>query len=222
LSRLSSVGAVGHGSRVLRTRMANGDSKVGQQALWMSGLRIMEIDATTIGVFLTAGGLIAVAFQIRDTRRLAKAQFVSNLENDLTSHYSTYGKLLPGETWSNNCTGPRTKGELAEIIPYLSFFAKLKFLLDLGAVDLALINRMFSFRFFLAVHNEHVQHQIIFSDLYYPYWAEIIVLHSQWLVYRRENRLAIPFEEANPAVRYSEKYQEILNDWKASSLREIE
>jgi hypothetical protein len=177
----------------------------------------MDINATTLGIFLTATGLIALALQIRDTRRLAQAQFVSNLENDLTAHYKTYSKILPGEPWSNDGAGPATKSELAEIIPYLSFFAKLKFLLDLGAVDLRIINRMFSFRFFLVVHNEHVQREIIFSTIYYPYWAEVIALHAQWLEYRKERGLPIPFEATNLAVRYPKECRDVLSAWEEQS-----
>ena len=74
----------------------------------------------------------------------------------------------------------------------------------------------------LAVHNEHVQRQIIFSELYYPYWAEIIVLHAQWLAYRKEKRLPIPFEGTNLATSFPKEYQDVLNNWKELSLSGIE
>jgi hypothetical protein len=169
--------------------------------------------AAIVGFLLTVAGLLAIAQQIRDTRRLTKAQFVSNLENDLSTHYLTYTKLLPGEIWSNAGVGPQKSEEVATIVLYLSFFAKLKFLLDLGVLDLSLINRMFSFRFFLVVHNKHVQGRILYSDLYERYWSEIFALHAQWAEYRRARKFPIPFMEASLELHDPIRYRSTLQAW---------
>lgn len=173
--------------------------------------------AAIVGVFLTAGSLMAIALQIRDSRRLAKAQFVSNLESDLAGHYRTYSKLLPGEPWSSLCKGPETSNETSDIIAYLGFFAKIKFLLDLGALDLNLVNRMFTFRFYLAAHNRHVQEKILYSSLYCQYWAEIFSLHSQWSSFRVSKGLPIPFEDESLDKVDPGKYKKIVDGWRAQS-----
>src|SRR5438105_310456 len=84
--------------------------------------------AGSLGVVVTAGGLIFVALQIRDARKAVQAQFINELSVEAASMYDTYTKLLPGESWSSTGDGPKSREELAKIIAYLGFFAKVKFL----------------------------------------------------------------------------------------------
>lgn len=160
-----------------------------------------------ITALVTILGVWLVVHQIKDGRRAMKTQFISKLETEIASLNDIYAKLLPGETWSSPEIGPKGREEISKIVPYLGFFAKIKFLIDEKAIDLATIDGMFAFRFFLVVNNRHVQQWILFSDVYEDYWSEIFALHSKWIQHRRKHNLKIPFEETSielyDSVRYS-------------------
>lgn len=149
------------------------------------------------GVIVTAGGLYFVARQIRVARESVKAQFINELSMEAANMYDTYTKLLPGEAWSSAGAGPQSLTERAQLIAFLGFFAKIKFLIEIEAIDLKTVDRMFAFRFFLIAHNRHVQEQILYADLYEDYWAGIFGLHYEWTKFRTEQNLTIPWSESN-------------------------
>jgi hypothetical protein len=153
--------------------------------------------STTLGVVVTAGGLIFVAFQIRDARKAVQSQFINELSVEAASMYDTYTKLLPGESWSSSGSGPQTRDDLAKIIAYLGFFAKIKFLIEKKAIDIKTVDRMFAFRFFLVVHNRHVQEKILYADLYEDYWAGIFALHYIWVNFRTSQNSNIAWSESS-------------------------
>jgi hypothetical protein len=167
--------------------------------------------AGTVSVFVTGVGLWFVARQIKDGRRAIKAQFISGLENEVMGLYEVYTKLLPDGVWASSQVGPRSREEVSKIVPYLGFFAKIKFLIDLDAIDLPTVNRMFVFRFFLAVNNRHVQEKILYADLYEDYWSEIFALYHDWTRLRRRYNLKIPFEDTSLESYDPERYRLLID-----------
>lgn len=128
--------------------------------------------------------------------------------------YDTYARLLPGEGWSSASVGPQNRDELSQIIRYVGFFAKIKLLIDIDAIDIQTIDRMFVFRFFLAVHNRHVQEQILYSPLYEGYWSQIFELHHRWSEFRRSRNLKIPFSESSLELFDKSRYSLFVEETK--------
>lgn len=159
-------------------------------------MQLLLLIASIVGLFFAGTSVYYLARQVRESRRAVRAQFISGLENEFAALYDTYSKLLPDGEWFSTGIGPQGYSEIARLAFYLSFFAKLDYLIGLGAIDLQTVNRLFAFRFFLAVHNRHVQEQILYSGLFANYWADIFDLHRKWLQYRREEGLGIPFPDA--------------------------
>lgn len=167
--------------------------------------------STGLGVVVTAGGLIFVAFQIRDARKAVQSQFINELSVEAASMYDTYTKLLPGESWSSSGSGPQTRDELAKIIAYLGFFAKIKILLEKRAIDIKTVDRMFAFRFFLVVHNRHAQEKILYADLYREeYWAGIFALHYIWVDFKKSQNSKIPWSENSLESFDNTRYLELI------------
>lgn len=73
---------------------------------------------------------------------------------------------------------------------------------------------MFVFRFFLAVHNCHVQEQILYSPLYENYWSQIFELHHSWSEFRRSKNLKIPFSETSLELFDQSRYSLLLEETK--------
>jgi hypothetical protein len=151
--------------------------------------------AAVVGALVTAGGLYFVARQIKVGRESIRAQFINELSKEAASMYDTYTKLLPGEAWSSAEAGPQSLEERAKLIAYLGFFAKIKYLIEIKAIDLKTVDRMFAFRFFLIAHNRHVQEQILYSTLYEGFWAGIFGLHYEWTKFRIAQNEKIPWSE---------------------------
>lgn len=179
-----------------------------------------------ISVFLAYKSVRYLADQVDIARVAAKGQFISNLEQEIVSQYNTYANLLPSGTWSlkesgtwaSTGVGPQTSVEVSQIIAYLGFFAKIKFLIDTKAIDFPTIDRMFAFRFFLVVHNRHVQERILYSNQYGDYWSAIFVLHQEWTEHRQKQGCDIPWAE-NSLDSYkkgSDCYLQYIRKFKAN------
>jgi hypothetical protein len=96
-----------------------------------------------------------------------------------------------------NGRGPQSLEERVKLIAYLGFFAKIKYLIEIKAIDLKTVDRMFAFRFFLTAHNCQVRELILYSDLYQGFWVGIFGLHYEWTKFRTEQNEKIPWSENN-------------------------
>ncbi len=147
--------------------------------------------ATIVAAFGTvssAAGVCYVAAQLTDGRRFMKAQLINELEDEYVRHYAIYNRLLPGGDWSPQGCGPTTADEMGRLEAYLEFFEKISIIIDTGALDLRTVDRLYAFRFLIALHNPHAQ-RLIHRDE--PYWGSLIELYRKWVDYRLERGLSI-------------------------------
>ena len=159
-----------------------------------------QIDWTMVGAigqllsaFVTAVGLFFIARQIRATSRIASADFVLRLENQFTEHLgATCQKLLPKGHWAPDQLGPSNPADVSELENYLDFFATLQVLRTQGLITLDTIDRMFAFRFFVAVNNPHT-HQVIEPNKLY--WEFLYNLYTDWVTFRRSQNKVMPQEQ---------------------------
>jgi hypothetical protein len=170
--------------------------------------------AAVISVILAYRSLRHLSEQVSKAKALARCQFISELEREIVGHYETYAKLLPqgvwslegAGIWSTARVGPQNRNDIARVVAYLGFFAKIKFLIDSEVVELEDVDRMFAFRFFLVVNNRHVQRKILRSREYTPYWSVIQELYDKWTAHRTKRGRPIPFEENSLGSYNSEDY----------------
>ena len=92
--------------------------------------------AVWVGSLGTIVGLVGVAVQVRQARRVAYAQFVHELDKDYRVYYTN------------------TNDDEGTILERVAFFEKVKLLVDQDAVRMATINTMFAGRFFALAHAE--------------------------------------------------------------------
>lgn len=138
---------------------------------------------TILSSFVTSIGVFLVARQLRDSRRIAKAQFIHGLEQEFLQYGTIYVKLAPGGQWSTNTRGPQTPEDRFLVAEYLGFFGKIKLLLDDNIIDMKTVDRLFAYRFFVIVNNVHIQRSILYPEG--NYFLEVFALHHQWRHYRK-------------------------------------
>ena len=81
----------------------------------------------------------------------------------------------------------------AEISNYLTFFETFYLLIVRNIIDISMIDDLFGYRFFLAVHNPCVQaRKLVKSPENFP---NIYKLEKLWLNYRKKHKLPIYHEE---------------------------
>ena len=140
--------------------------------------------ASVASAFLSAIGLGLVGYQLRAGRKVAIADLIVRLEADWTDHQSlTYQNLLPNGSWSTTGNGPTGNTDQVAIESYLLFFETLAILIERGLIPLRLVDRIFAYRFFLAMDNSHVM------AIYRPkkeYWQAILKLYPMWKKLREE------------------------------------
>jgi hypothetical protein len=143
--------------------------------------------AGSIGAVLT---LLFIAVQLRDSRRSTQAQLVNTLEQEFRSLYPVYSSLLEGGKWSNTGKGPLSDQDLCDLEAYVQFFERMQLLRDLRALELRNLDRLYGQRFFLIMHNRHVQDKLLYRDE--EYYVALIELYRDWFDYRTRRGLPLP------------------------------
>jgi len=149
---------------------------------------IVSALVSTIGIAISAFAFVCLAVELGDGRRFMKAQLINELEREYRDHYSTYTMLLPGQPWSPEGPGPGGYDDLQLLEAYLEFFEKLSLIIETRALDLRSADRLYAFRFLLAMNNPHVE-KLIHRDE--PYWPALLSLHTTWTAYRVARGLPI-------------------------------
>jgi len=150
--------------------------------------------AAVISGLASSLGLLLIAMQLRSAQKLSKAQFVNELCRDIDNYVETDSRLDIGGIWYTNGATMDKKDEEA-IEKYLSFFERIKHILDAQVVDMETIDELFAYRFFYLVHNPNVQSKVIFDPEVQPYYRSLFHLYALWVEYRQTKGLPIPRAE---------------------------
>jgi len=156
--------------------------------------------ATAIGLAVAAIGLLIASMQMRVAQKVARAQFLHELEKDAQRFQSVYGHLLPiGNSPPEKDVKDGTAGlerDMLVLFSALAFFEKVHLLIQNESVDLPAIDSLFGGRFFMLVHSPLTQALILRRPEYTPYFEALRDLYSQWYHYRREHALPM-FQSEN-------------------------
>lgn len=137
-------------------------------------------------------GIIAIWYQMKREKDLSEAEFIINLNNSFTSNMeikTIYRKLEECKLINED---PFTNEDNISIVDYLTFFETLNNLLKRRIIKFEMIDDLFSYRFFIAVHNTYIQDRELIKDK--EYYNNIYILHKKWTEYRKKNNKDIPFE----------------------------
>lgn len=146
------------------------------------GDRVSDIIAMMSAAVEIISALLIV-IQLRDTKKIEEAQFILNLNQSFVTN----------ELYSRVYT-ELEKGEAAQLTPveisnYLTFFESIYLLLQQDVISMSVLDDLFQYRFFLAVHNPEVQ-RIKLIDRPQNF-RNIYCLENDWIAYRQKRGFEI-------------------------------
>lgn len=144
-----------------------------------------------LSIILNAVGVLFIAIQLYDTKKIQEAEFIVELNQAFVSN-PNYAKMY-SKLEKNDQTKEKIKLDMIEISNYLTFFETIYILLVDGVITLSILDDLFSYRFFLAIHNETVQKMKLVNSP--SNFRNIFLLEKIWMKYRQDNGLKIYKEE---------------------------
>jgi hypothetical protein len=148
--------------------------------------------ATIICIMVIVANLVFVSRQIADSHRFMQAQLINELEKEFNEFTGVFEQLRHPESLQLLGSNQAVQGKFIEC---LSFFERIKRLLDTKIIDIQLGDRVFGYSFFLLVNTPEVQDEILYIGDYR--FAEIFALHKELSDFRRSQNHFIPLPETN-------------------------
>ena len=164
------------------------------------------------GLLLAAIGIAFVVVELRQQSRIAKAEFIEMLAQDVDTNVMTEAMLDDGDL--KEYKSSITMTQKYDLIKFLTFFERVKVICDLRVGSLELFDKLFAYRFFLLTHNQNVQNHILLSKNMSESWNSIFILHKNWADFREKNGLRNYFPAGystlvqHPAYRAANKLSE--------------
>lgn len=158
--------------------------------------RLTKESISDSAAFITAViGVVAIWYQMKKDADISKAEFILTLncnfqDNDNISYiYTKLKEKRDGTNYSFTEEDGRKMGE------YIMFFQTMYFMIDEGVIDIRMIDRLFSNKFFLFMNNPDVQkYQLKYTTINKP----ILELYCLWINYRRRNDMPLLYPEHMP------------------------
>jgi hypothetical protein len=181
---------------------------LGDHGYW-EGVSAIGIVLSLIGFALN---LLVVQRQVSEARRYGKGQFINTLEQDFDRFTGVYLELrrLDG----NHPTVTEPWHERMDFYECLDFFERVETLVDLGLLDIALVDRMFGPQFFALVHHPQVQAGIFARPDALP-MVDVYALHAALSAYRRSRGLLVPRAETDLRLFDPARYADALETYTA-------
>ena len=153
-------------------------------------------------------GVVLLAIEISQSRKITEADFLSDLNSSFVTNEDYKKAYTLFENYDfENC--PDIDMENIHISNYLTFFETFQLLIEHGTLSMRVLNDLFGYRFFLAVHNPYVQRRKLVKSP--ENFVNLYRLEREWVRYRREKGLKIFHEEyCLEKVVDKETYERIL------------
>ncbi len=196
--------------------------------------KIISYDESAISIAISSfetagllGSLIIATQQLADSKEIARADFLVELNRAFTENsgnielYTALQDCLDC-TCSNNetCTEESScKLEFPKIVVsnYLTFFETIYLLIHNGVVNFDMIDDLFAYRFFLAVHSRFVQQAKLAPQP--ENFKNIFCLEYEWLQYREKKAKKIDADNSIFKIRQlkhlmkTEEQKAIYSKW---------
>ena len=113
--------------------------------------------ATIIGLLLTVVGLIYAGIQLRESKRIARGDFLLRLDEMFRQHNEVHTRLRPRGTWADGTSGPVTAEDWIMVERYMGLFERIKILVDDRIVDIGTVYRLYGYRVFNITANDKIR-----------------------------------------------------------------
>lgn len=193
--------------------------------------KIVAYDESAISIAISAfetagllGSLIIATQQLADSKEIARADFLVELNRAFTENegniqlYTALQECLDCDcTHSGTCT-EEGKCELkfpkVIVSNYLTFFETVYLLILNGVISFDMIDDLFAYRFFIAVHSKFVQQAKLAPQP--ENFKNIFCLEYEWLQYREKKndseKSVFKMRELKHLMKTDEQ-KRIYSDW---------
>lgn len=152
-----------------------------------------------VGAVLTGIGLIYAGLQMRLARRVARAEFLLQLDAMFREHQRVEHDLRV--TWADG--GPGTHEEWIAVENYMGLFERVQAMVDDGIIDLNTFDMMYGYKLFYLVRNRVIHdHKLVERQ---AHWTLFIKL---WRSLERLGRDRRPYSPVSPPVASSEPHRQ--------------
>jgi len=168
--------------------------------------KLTQIFALATGI----SGIISFLIEMVRGKKLAEAEFIVNLNQIFTANDQYRKAYTSFEEYDFESCPDIVSLSNAEISNYLTFFETFYLLIERHIIDIEMIDDLFGYRFFLAVHNPCVQARKLVKSP--DNFSNIYKLEKIWIKYRKKNNLHIFHEERSLENLVSEEvYQRVIS-----------
>ncbi len=137
-------------------------------------------------------GVVLVAVELFQSRKISEADFLASLNNAFVSSEDYKYAYTMFENYDfKNCPDLDLKN--IDISNYLTFFETFQLLIERNTLSISMLNDLFGYRFFIAVHNPYVQKQKLVKSP--DNFKNLYLLEKEWMEYRKKRNLPIFHEE---------------------------
>jgi hypothetical protein len=143
--------------------------------MWQQLWPALESIATAIASIIAAVGLIYVGKQLRESKKIARAEFLLRLEELFQEHTEVHTRLRPGGDWADGSKGPSTSEEWVKVERYMGLFERIQVLIDDRIVDLDAVDRFYGYRVLNIVDNPIIRQAKLEGERA-KYWKNFIKL----------------------------------------------
>lgn len=159
---------------------------------------------------------LGIYFQMQDSRKLQQAEFVMHLNQSFVENpdYAYVYTQLEREAGTDK-SAPAGKISRIQMSNYLTFFESMYLLVIEKAIQMRMLNDLFGYRFFLAVHSPLIQKVKLVSQP--SNFKNIYYLEKIWMEYRLQHGLSVYnmndcLEKACERAGKKEEYDRIMAD----------
>lgn len=143
-------------------------------------------------------GALAIWFQMKRSKDMEEGTFIVGLNDSFLGNEGIrdiYRKLVSGIALQEE--------DRVNIVEYLTFFETICVLYRRGLVDMAVLDNLFSYRFFLVVNSPDVQRMELLPDA--AYYKNLYTLDYLWTEYRRKHGKEV--DEARSLAAHKPDYR---------------
>lgn len=128
---------------------------------------------------------------MKRAKDLSEAEFIINLNQNFVTNQDIREVYEKIEANKNGLDDPFSDEDVVKIVHYyLTFFETINYLVKRRVLNFDMLDNIFAYRFFIAVHNRHIQSRELIKDD--KYYRNIYVLHKSWIAYRKKKCIEIP------------------------------
>jgi hypothetical protein len=147
----------------------------------------LESIATAVGALMTTIGLLYAGIQLRASRKIARGEFLLQLDELFHPYNEVHTKLRPGGEWSSGHKGPVTVEEWVSVERYMGLFERIKLLIDDGIIDLDTVDRIYGYRVLNIISNNVIRQAKLEREK--MHWEDFVDLW-QAVEQKRQKRFA--------------------------------